>query len=93
MGKVGVCWLSTLTVALDPAMVETCGIGLGEGEEVIKHNPYGHRAGMPLLTHQPMDILYKVLPEMLLEPLHSYGLDTFIQPMHSALEQHYCGTL
>jgi hypothetical protein len=50
-------------------------MGLGE-EEVIKHNPYGHRAGMPLLTHEPMDLLHKVLPEMLLEPLHRYGPDT-----------------
>jgi len=58
---------------------ETCfGIGLGEEEEVIKNNLYGHRAGIPLLTHQPMDLLHKVLREMLLEPLHSYGLDTFI---------------
>jgi hypothetical protein len=51
-------------------------MGLGE-EEVIKHNPYGLRVGIPFLTHQPMD-LHKVLPEMLLEPLHSYDPDTFI---------------
>jgi len=58
---------------------ETCfGIGLGEGEDVIKNNPYGHRAGIPLLTQQPMVLLHKIIPEMLLEPLHSYGLDIFI---------------
>jgi hypothetical protein len=45
---------------------------LGEREEVIKNNPYGHRAGIPLLTHQPMDLIHKVLPELLLEPLHSH---------------------